>query len=104
MNPRWDESEFVFCDLQTAARRIRRDNPRAARASRETAYAPFEFLARNPSLGRTRGDFGSPEVRSWRVDGFRRYLISIANCRIEFKSGGYCTGPETIKANCFPEA
>ena len=32
MNPRWDESEFVFCDLQTAARYIRRDNPQAAAA------------------------------------------------------------------------
>jgi len=34
MNPRWDESEFVFCDLQAAARYIRRDNPTAARAPR----------------------------------------------------------------------
>ena len=75
MNPRWDESEFVFCDLQTAARRIRRDNARAARAFLEGAYDTFEFLARNPGLGRTRGDLGFPEVRSWRVDGFRRYLI-----------------------------
>jgi hypothetical protein len=32
MNPLWEESEFVFCDLQTAARFIRRDNPAAARA------------------------------------------------------------------------
>ena len=27
MNPRWEESEFVFGDLQTAARFIHQDNP-----------------------------------------------------------------------------
>lgn len=75
MNPRWEESEFVFCDLQTAARRIRRDNPQAAQAFLEAAYDSFEFLARNPSLGCTRSDLGFPEVRSWRIAGFRRYLI-----------------------------
>jgi len=75
MNPRWEESEFIFCDLQTAARFIRRDNPSAARAFLEAVYDSFEFLARNPGRGRTRADLGFPEVRSWRVDGFRRYLI-----------------------------
>ena len=75
MNPRWEESEFVFCDLQTAARGIRRDNPPAARAFLEAAYDTFEFLSRYPGLGRTRGDLGFPEVRSWRITGFRRYLI-----------------------------
>ena len=75
MNPRWDESEFVFCDLQAAARYMRRDNPAAARAFLEAAYNTFEFLARNPGIGRTRADLGFPEVRSWRVDGFRRYLV-----------------------------
>jgi len=75
MNPRWEESEFIFCDLQAAARFIRRDNPTAARAFLVAAYDSFEFLARNPGLGRRRADLGFPEVRSWRVDGFRRYLI-----------------------------
>jgi toxin ParE1/3/4 len=75
MNPRWEESEFIFCDLQTAARRIRHDNPQAARAFLEAAYDTFQFLARNPSLGRARGDLGFAEVRSWRIAGFRRYLI-----------------------------
>jgi len=61
MNPRWDESEFVFCDLQAAARYIRRDNPAAARAFLEAAYNTFEFLARNPGIGRKRADFtGAP--------------------------------------------
>jgi len=75
MNPRYEEGEFVFCDLQTAARHIRRDNPQAARAFLEAAYDTFEFLARNPALGRTHGDLGFPEIRSWRIAGFRRYLI-----------------------------
>ena len=75
MNPCWDESEFVSCDLQAAARYIRRDNPAAARAFLEAAYHSFEFLARNPGVGRKRADLGFPEIRSWREDGFRRYLI-----------------------------
>ena len=75
MNPLWEESEFVFCDLQAAARFIRRDNPTAARAFLEAAYDSFEFLARNPGVGRRRADLGFPDVRSLRVEGFRRYLI-----------------------------
>ncbi len=75
MNPSWEESEYVFCDLQAAARHIRRDNPQAARSFLEAAYDSFEFLALNPGLGRTRNDLGFPEIRSWRVAGFRRYLI-----------------------------
>jgi hypothetical protein len=60
MNPVWDESEFVFCDLQAAARFIRRDNPAAARAFLEAAYDSFEFLARNPGASRTRAGLGFP--------------------------------------------
>jgi toxin ParE1/3/4 len=75
MNPRWDEGEFVFCDLQGAARHIRRQNPRAAQAFLEAACDSFEFLARIPGVGRRRDDLGFPEVRSWRVAGFRSYLI-----------------------------
>ena len=75
MNPLWEESEFIFCDLQAAARFIRRDNPAAARAFLEAAYGSFEFVARNPGIGRKRADLGFPDVRSRRIDGFRRYLI-----------------------------
>lgn len=75
MNPSWEESEFVFCDLQIAARYIRRDNPQAARVFFEAAYDSFEFLARNPGLGRKRPDLGFPDVRVWRISGFRRYLV-----------------------------
>lgn len=75
MNPGWDESKFVFCDLQAAARSIRRDNPAAARAFLEAAYDTFGFLAHNPGVGRKRADLGFPDIRSWRIHGFRRYLI-----------------------------
>jgi toxin ParE1/3/4 len=75
MNPRWEEGEFVFGDLQTAARFIHQDNLIAARSFLEAAYNTFEFLASNPGVGRQRADLGFPEVRSWRIGGFRRYLI-----------------------------
>ena len=75
MSLRWEESDYVFCDLQGAARCIRRRNPGAARAFLEAAYDTFEFLARNPGVGRRRADLGFPEVRSFRVSGYRRYLI-----------------------------
>jgi toxin ParE1/3/4 len=75
MNPLWEESEFVFGDLQTAAQFIHGDNPTAADSFIDAAYDTFEFLARNPGIGRARSDLDFTEVRSWRVKGFRRYLI-----------------------------
>jgi toxin ParE1/3/4 len=63
MNSCWDESGFVFGDLQTVARFIHHDNPFAARLFLEAAYDTFEFLAHNPGVGRQR------------VEGFGRYLI-----------------------------
>jgi toxin ParE1/3/4 len=75
MNRRWDESEFVFGDLRIVAQFIYHDNPTAAKAFLEAAYNAFEFLANNPNVGRQRRDLGFPEVRSWRIPGFRRYLI-----------------------------
>ena len=75
MNPRWEESEYIFCDLQTAARHIHRETPAVAKAFLEAAYDTFELLASQPGIGRCRADLGFPEVRSWRIGGFRRYLI-----------------------------
>jgi toxin ParE1/3/4 len=75
MNPGWEESEYVFCDLQTAARYIKRDNPSAAHGFLEAAYDTFQFLVLHPGVGRRRDDLGFPDIRSWRVTGFRRYLI-----------------------------
>ena len=39
------------------------------------AYNTFEFFATNPGVGCQRADLGFPEIRSWRISGFRRYLI-----------------------------
>jgi toxin ParE1/3/4 len=75
MNPRWEESGFIFSDLQIAAQYIYKDNPTAAYSFLEAAYDTFEFLARNPGVGRQRSDLGFPEVRSWRIKRFRRYLV-----------------------------
>ncbi len=75
MNGRWEESEYVFCDLQSAARFIHRHNPTAAERFVRAAYRGFAFLADHPGLGRPRGDLGFPEIRSWRIQGFRSYLI-----------------------------
>lgn len=75
MNARWEESEFVFCDLQAAARHIRRQNPAAARFFLVACYDTFEFLAQNRQVGRCRADLGFPGVRSWRVKGYGNYLI-----------------------------
>ena len=75
MNQQWDESDFVFGDLEAAARFIHRDNPTAAQLFLEAAYDTFEFLAHNPGIGRRRADLGFPEISSWRIQGFRRYIV-----------------------------
>ncbi|MGH7952689.1 MAG: type II toxin-antitoxin system RelE/ParE family toxin [Limisphaerales bacterium] len=36
---------------------------------------PLNFSPAIPDVGRQRDDLGFPEIRSWRVEGFRRYLI-----------------------------
>ena len=75
MPPRYEESEFVFCDLQNVFRYIRRDEEAAAKRFLEAAYDTFEFLAVNPAAGRPRLEFGFEGLRSWRIPGFRRYLV-----------------------------
>jgi len=99
MNPGWEESEYVFCDLQSAARYIRRDNCAASRVFLEAAYDTFQFLAVHPGIGRRRHDLGFPEVRSWRVNGFRRYLVlsSIASFPTVSKFGAFCMELVTYK-------
>ncbi len=75
MNPSWEESEYVFCDLQAIARFLKKTNSRAAMDFLNAAYDTFEFLAKNPGVGRRRTDLDRSEIRSWRVSGFRSYLI-----------------------------
>jgi toxin ParE1/3/4 len=75
MSVRYDESEYVFCDLQAIYRYLRQDDETMARRFLEAAYDSFEFLADNPMIGRARPEFGHPGLRSWRVQGFRNHLI-----------------------------
>jgi len=75
MPARYDESEYVFCDLQAIYRYIRSDDEPCARRFLEAAYDTFEFLADNPMIGRPRPEFGHEGLRSWRIQGFRSHLI-----------------------------
>ena len=75
MASRYDEGEYVFCDMQAIFRHIRSDDEQAARRFIEAAYDTFEFLADNPMTGRSRPEFGHSGLRSWRVHGFRNHLI-----------------------------
>ena len=55
----------------------------------------FEFLARNPGVGRKRSDLGFPDVRSWRVTGFRRQLVEASHAHsVEYR---LAVGPSLAK-------
>ncbi len=71
----FQESEFVFCDLQAIYRWLRTDDEALARRFLECAYDSFAFLSENPHIGRARPEFGHEGLRSWRVKGFRNHLI-----------------------------
>ena len=75
MSGSYQESEYVFCDLQDGYRYLRRYDQAKAEAFLQSAYDTFEFLAANPGLGRPRPEFGHADLRSWQVEGFRRFLI-----------------------------
>ncbi len=70
-----EESDFIPCDILDIVRRIRPHNPAAAVRFVEAFKASVDLLARMPDIGRVRPDLGTPETRSWRVKGFRKYLI-----------------------------
>ena len=70
-----EESEFIPCDMLDIVRSIRRDNPPAAIRFVEAFKSSVELVSRLPEIGRKRPDLGAPETRSWRVKGFRKYLI-----------------------------
>ena len=97
----WDRSPLVFCDLQDAARFLRKRHPEAAERFLEAAYATFDFIGENPEIGRRRADADLPDVRSWQVRGFRRYLIlySVELARVMIHRvihGSRSLGPELI--------
>src|ERR1043166_7101704 len=70
-----DESDFIFCDIQEVARYVRSRNPDVAIWFVLAVKNTVEMLAHSPHMGRSRHDLGFPEVRSWRVNGFKNYLI-----------------------------
>ena len=70
-----EESEFIPCDLVDIVRWIRADNPAAAVRFVDAFKSSVELLSRMPEIGRARPDLGAPGTRSWRVKGFRKYLI-----------------------------
>lgn len=75
MHLRVEESEFVPCDLLDIVRWIHSHNPAAAVRFIEGFKTSVELLARMPDGGRPRPDLGAPTTRSWRVNGFHKYLI-----------------------------
>lgn len=70
-----EESEFIPCDVLDIVRCIRRDNPPAAIRFVEAFKSSVELVSRLPDIGRKRPDLGVPETRSWRIKGFRKYLM-----------------------------
>ena len=70
-----EESEFIACDILDIVRHIGPHHPSAAARFVEAFKSSVVLLAKMPGLGRARPDLGAPETRSWRVSGFRKYLI-----------------------------
>jgi len=70
-----EESDFIFCDVQDIVRYLRRRNPAAALRFIEAFKSTVDLLCGMPNLGRIRADLGAPETRSWRMSGFRNYLV-----------------------------
>ncbi len=44
----------------------------------EALLATIEFIEENPYIGRERKDLSPAGIRSWRVDGFSRWLVFYA--------------------------
>jgi plasmid stabilization system protein ParE len=72
---KWERSEFVHRDLQSASGYIRRKTPAAARVFVEAAFETFHFIAQQPGTGRPRDDLRFPRVRSSRSPRFRSFLV-----------------------------
>jgi len=70
-----EESDFIFCDVQDIVRYLRRRNPAAAVRFVESFKSAVDLLWEMPHLGRSRADLGAPDTRSWRVSGFRNYVL-----------------------------
>ncbi len=80
-----EESEFITSDLRDIVRWIHADNPDAAVRFVEAFKATVEQLAVMPGMGWPRPDLGEPGTRSWRVRGFRRFLIFYEANRVRLR-------------------
>jgi toxin ParE1/3/4 len=58
-------SSRAVADLTSIVEYIARDSPRSARRVAENIQATADRLASMPGMGRTRGDLGFPDLRTW---------------------------------------
>jgi|GEM_PF-969151 len=70
-----EESEFIPRDVRDVVLYLHSRNPPVAVRFVAAFKATVSLIAGMPRLGRKRMDLGLPEVRSWRVQGFRNYLL-----------------------------
>jgi plasmid stabilization system protein ParE len=90
MPARYDESEYVFCDLQAIYRYIRADDEPCARRFLEAAYDTFEFLADNPMIGRSVPSLG---MRGSVRGGFKAFAVISSFTALKetaCRSGAFC--------------
>ncbi len=70
-----EESSFIECDVKDILRYLSHRDPALSTRFVEAFKSTVILLAEMPHLGRPRPDLETPEVRSWRVGSFRRYLL-----------------------------
>ena len=68
-------SDYVDCDLQDITRFLCRFDARIAARFLDAVDVTVRFLTVNRHAGRERTDLPLAELRSFRVESFRRYLI-----------------------------
>ncbi len=75
MNLPVEESDFIPCDVLDILRYLRRRNPDSAARFVEAFKSTVDLLSGMPHLGWRRPDLGAPDMRSWRLRKFPKYLI-----------------------------
>src|SRR3954470_23998188 len=99
MNLTVEESEFIPCDVFDTTRVLKRRNPQAAVRFVEPFAGSVKLLSTMPAIGVARGDLGAPETRSWRIKGFRNYLIFMKSRRIDSACCASCTAIAIYRLN-----
>ena len=70
-------------DLQEIAEYVGNDSPDAARRVIARLYETFERLGEQPSIGHTRSDLTSRDVRFWTVRGRHTIVYRVAGRGVE---------------------